>query len=164
MHRRPVDVGDVHAIVRLFHRWHSAAVPCPTSLYECASSFLGKHFTHEYRSHSLASHSRDLYPFNTLHLKSYAGMGTRGGISREHFFFYVWATGMCWYFVPGYLFQALSYFSWVCWIAPDNIVVNQLFGCVSGLGMSSITFDWAQISNIGEQLVDWNQFSDQYVY
>ena len=66
--------------------------------------------------------------FNTLHLKSYTGMGTRGGISREHFFLYVWATGMCWYFVPGYLFQALSYFSWVCWIAPDNIAVNQLFG------------------------------------
>ncbi|KAI9462088.1 OPT oligopeptide transporter [Boletus coccyginus] len=90
--------------------------------------------------------------FNTLHVKSYAGMGTRGGISRGRFFLYAWVAGMCWYFVPGYLFQGLSYFSWVCWIAPENIVVNQLFGYVHGLGMSLITFDWAQISYIGSPL------------
>jgi len=97
--------------------------------------------------------------FNTLHAKSYGGMGARGGISRERFFLYVCAASMCWYFLPGYLFQALSYFSWVCWIAPDNIVVNQLFGYVSGLGMSSITFDWAQIAYLGEHVViEWNKF------
>ncbi|KAF8556645.1 OPT oligopeptide transporter [Imleria badia] len=90
--------------------------------------------------------------FNTLHSQTYAGMGTRGGISRERFFLYAWAAGFCWYFVPGYLFQGLSYFSWVCWIAPENIVVNQLFGYVSGLGMSLITFDWAQISFNGSPL------------
>ena len=102
--------------------------------------------------------------FNTLHSQSYAGMGTRGGISRERFFLYAWAAGLCWYFVPGYLFQALSYFSWVCWIAPENIVVNQLFGYVSGLGMSLITFDWAQISYTGKLLiVEWDPFADAYV-
>ncbi|KAH0835722.1 OPT oligopeptide transporter [Lanmaoa asiatica] len=94
--------------------------------------------------------------FNTLHSKSYVGMGTRGGISRERFFLYAWIAGVCWYFVPGYLFQALSYFSWVCWIAPNNIVVNQLFGYVNGLGMSLVTFDWAQISYIGELVIKWN--------
>jgi hypothetical protein len=87
--------------------------------------------------------------FNTLHSQTYAGIGTRGGISRERFFFYAWLCGLLWYFVPGYLFQGLSYFSWVCWIAPDNIVVNQMFGYVSGLGMSMITFDWSQIAYIG---------------
>jgi hypothetical protein len=30
--------------------------------------------------------------------------------------------------VPGYLFKALSYFTWVCWIAPKNVPINQLFG------------------------------------
>lgn len=85
-------------------------------------------------------------------------MGTRGGISRERFFLYAWAAGMIWYFVPGYLFQALSYFSWVCWIAPENVVVNQMFGYVHGLGMSLITFDWSQISFIGEHvLVAWHR-------
>ena len=79
-------------------------------------------------------------------------MGTYGGISRLRFFTYVWLGGLCWYFFPGYLFQALSYFTWVCWIAPDNVVINQLFGYQSGLGMSLITFDWAQITYITSPL------------
>ncbi|EMD35965.1 hypothetical protein CERSUDRAFT_115910 [Gelatoporia subvermispora B] len=90
--------------------------------------------------------------FNTLHSQQYAGIGNRGGISRERFFIYAFFSGVCWYFFPGYLFQALSYFNWVCWIAPENVVVNQLFGYTSGLGMSLITFDWAQIAYIGSPL------------
>ncbi|EIW77489.1 OPT oligopeptide transporter [Coniophora puteana RWD-64-598 SS2] len=84
--------------------------------------------------------------FNTLHAQQYAGIGNRGGISRERFFTYVFFGAVCWYFFPGYIFQALSYFTWVCWIAPDNVVVNQLFGYQTGLGMSLVTFDWAQIA------------------
>ncbi|KAG6373683.1 OPT oligopeptide transporter [Boletus reticuloceps] len=90
--------------------------------------------------------------FNTLHAQVYAGMGTRGGLTRGRFFIYVWAGGLLWYFLPGYLFQALSFFTWVCWIAPKNVVVNQLFGYESGLGMSLMTFDWAQITYIGSPL------------
>ncbi|KAJ8595082.1 OPT oligopeptide transporter [Rhizopogon salebrosus TDB-379] len=90
--------------------------------------------------------------FNTLHAQTYAGIGKRGGVSRERFFVYVFCGGCAWYFFPGYLFQALSYFTWVCWIAPDNIVVNQLFGYESGLGMSLITFDWAQITYVTNPL------------
>ena len=38
----------------------------------------------------------------------------------------------------------------------DNLVVNQLFGTVSGLGMGFITFDWSQIAFIGSPLmVPW---------
>ena len=87
--------------------------------------------------------------FNTLHSQVYSGVGTRGGISRERFFTYVFIGSFCWYFFPGYIFQALSFFNWVCWIAPDNVVVNQLFGYYTGLGMSLITFDWSQITFIG---------------
>nr|AGA20376.1 oligopeptide transporter 5 [Phanerodontia chrysosporium] len=90
--------------------------------------------------------------FNTLHSQYYAGMGTRGGISRERFFFYGFLASFCWYFMPGYIFAALSFTNWVCWIVPNNIVVNQLFGTVSGLGMSLITFDWSQIAYIGSPL------------
>ena len=82
---------------------------------------------------------------NTLHSQQYVGIGNRAGLSRERFFAYAFAASFCWYFFPGYIFQALSYFSWVCWIAPDNVVVNQLFGYESGLGMSLITFDWNQV-------------------
>lgn len=59
-------------------------------------------------------------------------------------------------FLPGYLFTALSTFSWICWFAPDNRVVNQLFGVESGLGMGMLTFDWAQITWVGSPLmVPW---------
>ncbi|KAJ7129141.1 OPT oligopeptide transporter [Mycena epipterygia] len=80
--------------------------------------------------------------FNTLH-KNY-GKRDRGHMTRERF---------VWYWVPGYLFTALSVFNWVCWIAPNNVTVNALFGTSTGLGMSIITFDWAQISFIGSPLV-----------
>lgn len=59
-------------------------------------------------------------------------------------------------FLPGYLFTALSTFSWICWFAPANRVVNQLFGVESGLGMGLLTFDWAQITWVGSPLmVPW---------
>jgi OPT family small oligopeptide transporter len=90
--------------------------------------------------------------FNTLHAQNYAGVGSRGGISRERFFFYCFAGSAVWYLFPGYIFQALSYFSWVCWIAPTNVPVNQMFGYQHGMGMSLITFDWAQIAYIGSPL------------
>ncbi|KAJ7026138.1 small oligopeptide transporter [Mycena alexandri] len=90
--------------------------------------------------------------FNTLHSQSYAGVGKHPGMSRERFFLYAFLGTAVWYFVPGYLFQGLSYFSWACWIAPDNVIVNQLFGYRSGLGFSVITFDWNQIAYIGSPL------------
>ena len=89
---------------------------------------------------------------NTLHSQQYVGIGNRAGLSRERFFTYAFAASFCWYFFPGYIFQALSFFNWVCWIAPENVVVNQLFGYYSGLGMSLITFDWSQIAYIGSPL------------
>ncbi|EAW06700.1 small oligopeptide transporter, OPT family [Aspergillus clavatus NRRL 1] len=66
-------------------------------------------------------------------------------ITRLRFFLVVFIAGAVWYFVPGYLFTALSFFSFVCWIVPHNVVVNQLFGQRTGLGMSLLTFDWAQV-------------------
>ncbi|KAI0044897.1 OPT oligopeptide transporter [Auriscalpium vulgare] len=90
--------------------------------------------------------------FNTLHSQQYAGIGNRGGMSRELFFAYGFLAAFLWYFVPGYLFQALSYFSWVTWIRPQNTTISQLFGYVHGLGMSVITFDWSQITYIGSPL------------
>ncbi|KAJ6605339.1 small oligopeptide transporter [Mycena vulgaris] len=90
--------------------------------------------------------------FNTLHSQYYAGIGGRGGLSRERFFLYAFLGSFFWYFFPGYIFQALSYFSWVTWIRPDNAVIAQLFGYFHGMGMSVITFDWNQITYIGSPL------------
>ncbi|TFK31608.1 small oligopeptide transporter [Crucibulum laeve] len=90
--------------------------------------------------------------FNTLHSQSYAGIGQHEGMTRERYFLYAFGGAVLWYFVPGYLFQALSVFSWVCWIAPNNVKINQIFGYHSGLGFSLLTFDWNQIAFIGSPL------------
>ncbi|CAE6509296.1 unnamed protein product [Rhizoctonia solani] len=90
--------------------------------------------------------------FNTLHSQQYAGVGPRGGASRERFFLFAFLGSFSWHFLPGYLFTALSYFSWACWIVPNNVKVNQMFGVVHGLGMSLITFDWSQIAFLGSPL------------
>ena len=44
-------------------------------------------------------------------------------------------------------------FSYVCWAAPTNVPVNQLFGVRTGMGMGVLTFDWSQISWIGSPLM-----------
>ncbi|KAM0750063.1 OPT superfamily oligopeptide transporter [Meredithblackwellia eburnea MCA 4105] len=88
--------------------------------------------------------------FNTLHAEEDK---EGGGITRYQFFKWAGTAAFFWYFFPGFIFQALSYFSFICWIKPDNVVVNQLFGVSTGLGMSMITFDWSQIAYIGNPLV-----------
>ncbi|KAJ7098653.1 OPT oligopeptide transporter [Mycena belliarum] len=97
--------------------------------------------------------------FNTLH-KNY-GKRDRGHMTRERFFFIVCAISFVWYWIPGYLFTALSVFNWICWIAPTNTTVNTLFGANTGLGMSVLTFDWSMISFIGSPLVTpwWSEMN-----
>jgi hypothetical protein len=89
--------------------------------------------------------------FTTLH-QNY-GRKERKHNSRERFFVYAMLVSFVWYWVPGYLFTALSVFNWVCWIAPENLVVNTLFGTSTGLGMGLLTFDWSMITFIGSPLV-----------
>lgn len=88
---------------------------------------------------------------NTLH-KTY-GKKESTHMSREKFLFLVTTIGALYYFLPGFLFTALSVFSWVCWIAPQNQIVNSLFGYNTGLGMGFLTFDWAMISYTGNPLI-----------
>ncbi|PPQ71007.1 hypothetical protein CVT26_014269 [Gymnopilus dilepis] len=97
--------------------------------------------------------------FNTLH-KNY-GRRERGHMSRGKFFCIAMACSFVWYWVPGFLFTGLSMFNWICWIAPNNVVVNALFGNTTGLGMSILTFDWSQIAFIGSPLVTpwWSQMN-----
>ncbi|RXW16964.1 hypothetical protein EST38_g8896 [Candolleomyces aberdarensis] len=98
--------------------------------------------------------------FNTLHSQQYAGIGHHDGMSRERYFAYAFCAAAVWCIVPGYLFQALSVFTWVCWAAPDNISFGAHPSAEyllspsyhSGLGFSILTFDWSQIAFIGSPL------------
>lgn len=88
---------------------------------------------------------------NTMH-KNYGKKDSKH-MSRERFLLLACLGSFVWYWFPGYLFTALSIFNWVCWITPNNVVVNSLFGYNTGLGMGFFTFDWAMISYIGSPLV-----------
>lgn len=72
---------------------------------------------------------------------------TRITWSRYKMFTIVLLGSFVWYWVPNFLFKALSSFNWICWIAPNNTIVNQIFGINSGLAVGiPITFDWTQIT------------------
>lgn len=75
-------------------------------------------------------------------------------ISRLYFFALIGICSFLWYWFPNYIFQALSWFAFPTWIAPKNVIVNQVFGAYTGLGLIPITFDWNQISAyIGSPLI-----------
>jgi OPT family small oligopeptide transporter len=74
-------------------------------------------------------------------------------ISRWNFFYVVWTASFLFYFFPGLLMPCLSYFNVLTWFAPKNVVVANLFGVTSGLGLFPVTFDWAQIAYIGSPLL-----------
>ncbi|KAL8887650.1 MAG: hypothetical protein Q9215_004811 [Flavoplaca cf. flavocitrina] len=90
--------------------------------------------------------------FTTMH-KSENKIANGWTISRWRFFLLVFSAAFAWYFLPGLLFPALSYFSVVTWFAPQSVVLANLFGTSSGLGLFPVTFDWAQIAYIGSPLL-----------
>lgn len=64
-------------------------------------------------------------------------------ISGYKFFFIVFAASFLWFWVPDYLFVALSQFNWMTWIKPDNLNLAVVTGSFGGLGLNPITsFDW----------------------
>ena len=67
-------------------------------------------------------------------------------ISRFKYFLLVFLGSFCWYWFPGFIAPFLSVFAFMTWVAPNNVVANQLFGGWSGLSLIPITFDWTQIT------------------
>lgn len=77
-------------------------------------------------------------------------------ISRLWFFLIAFIASFLYYWFPGYIWTGLSYFSWICWIKPNNVVINQVFGSSSGLGMipNMVALDWNQIAGyVGSPLI-----------
>ena len=67
-------------------------------------------------------------------------------IGRYMFFLIVAASTFCYEWIPQVMAQFLQIFTFVCWIAPENVAVNQVFGGLTGLGILPISFDWNIIS------------------
>ncbi|KAH8647162.1 OPT oligopeptide transporter protein-domain-containing protein [Xylariales sp. PMI_506] len=67
-------------------------------------------------------------------------------IGRYKFFLLVGIGIFCWEWVPEVMATFLQVFTFICWIAPNNVVVNQVFGGQTGLGLAPISFDWSIIN------------------
>ncbi|KAI1752395.1 OPT oligopeptide transporter protein-domain-containing protein [Xylaria castorea] len=88
-----------------------------------------------------------------------------GSMSRYRWFGLI-ALGSCvYYFIPGFLAQFLSVTAVATWFAPQNAVVNQLFGGITGLSIIPITFDWTQVAGyIGSPLVvPWHAIANTLI-
>lgn len=63
-----------------------------------------------------------------------------GWILKRYEFFWLFAwIWFGWYWITNFVFQALSYFSWISWIAPDNINLQAITGPFDGLGLNPLT-------------------------
>ncbi|VVT53037.1 uncharacterized protein SAPINGB_P003372 [Magnusiomyces paraingens] len=68
-------------------------------------------------------------------------------ISRYGFFLVTFSVSFIYYWLPTYLFEALSYFNWMTWISPNNFNLAAITGSISGLGLNPIpSFDWAVLN------------------
>ncbi|KAK9360818.1 OPT oligopeptide transporter protein-domain-containing protein [Lipomyces starkeyi] len=68
-------------------------------------------------------------------------------ITKYKFFFIVFILTFFYFFIPNYLFTALSTFNWMTWIAPKNKVLAFVTGSNIGMGFNPwTTFDWSVIN------------------
>ncbi|KAK9322011.1 OPT oligopeptide transporter protein-domain-containing protein [Lipomyces orientalis] len=68
-------------------------------------------------------------------------------ITKYKFFFFAFTLMFFYFFIPDYLFTALSTFSWITWISPNNKTLAFITGSKIGLGFNPwTTFDWSVIN------------------
>ncbi|KAK4187025.1 hypothetical protein QBC35DRAFT_553123 [Podospora australis] len=71
-------------------------------------------------------------PFNTI-----------WKMSRMKYFVFALSAMAVYFWFPNYIFSALSIFSWITWIAPNNTILTNISGFNTGLGLNPWpTFDW----------------------
>lgn len=85
---------------------------------------------------------------HTLHDHSPADPSLTNGwrIGRYKFFLIAAGSIFCYEWIPQVMAQFLQLFTFATWIAPNNILVNQLLGGQTGIGLIPISFDWTTIS------------------
>lgn len=85
-------------------------------------------------------------------------------ISRYRFFLYVFFGAFVYFWIPNYLFDALSYFNWMTWIKPQNFNLAVMTGSIGGLGINPIpTFDWTVMNYNSPLTVPFYSQVNQYI-
>jgi hypothetical protein len=68
-------------------------------------------------------------------------------MSRGKFFLIALICSFTWYTVPGYFFSTLTNISWVCWAFSKSVTAQQIGSGMQGLGVGSLTLDWAAVAS-----------------
>ncbi|KAK9463925.1 OPT oligopeptide transporter protein-domain-containing protein [Lipomyces oligophaga] len=85
-------------------------------------------------------------------------------VSKYKFFNIVLGCSFVYFFLPDYLFTALSTFNWLTWIAPNNMNLAVVTGSKLGLGFNPITsFDWSVINYFYPLIVPAYTVANRYV-
>ncbi|KAJ6509641.1 OPT-domain-containing protein [Mycena vulgaris] len=82
-------------------------------------------------------------------------------MSKMRWFLYCFCSMFVYFWFPDFIFQAstnlaeaLSYFNWMTWAAPNNVNLAAVTGSITGLGLNPIpTFDWAQFTVYVDPLI-----------
>ena len=75
-------------------------------------------------------------------------------VSRMRWFMYCFTAMFIYFWFPDYILQAMSYFNWITWIAPEDVKLAAITGSVTGLGLNPLpTFDWNQLVVIADPLM-----------
>ncbi|KAF9361469.1 hypothetical protein BGX34_007112 [Mortierella sp. NVP85] len=75
-----------------------------------------------------------------------------GRMPRMKYFFLVTGGMFIYSWFPGFIFPTIGMLSWICWINPNNVVLAQLTSAY-GLGIGTISLDWAAISGYVQPLI-----------
>lgn len=85
-------------------------------------------------------------------------------ISRYNFFFVAFLASFIWFWFPDFIFTALSTFSWLTWISPNNLNLATITGSQTGLGLNPLTtFDWNVINYNSPLTIPFYSTLNQYI-
>ncbi|ONK69349.1 uncharacterized protein A4U43_C05F21930 [Asparagus officinalis] len=70
----------------------------------------------------------------------------KGGSTRLQFFLIVFITSFAYYIIPNFFFPSISALSFICWIWPNSITMQQIGSGTYGLGIGSFGLDWSTVA------------------
>ncbi|KAF9410344.1 hypothetical protein BGZ94_001675 [Podila epigama] len=96
--------------------------------------------------------------FNTLHRREQLSPGQW---TRQRFFAVCAIGSFIYYWIPAYIFPAITALTLLCYIQPNNVVLSQVTGS-QGLGLGTLSLDWNTITAfLGSPLITpwWAQMN-----
>ncbi|KAK4489734.1 hypothetical protein RD792_000369 [Penstemon davidsonii] len=153
--------GSVYAThilssVKLYYKRSLGFIPA--LLVMLTTQMLGYGWAGIFRKH-LVDPGEMWWPSNLVQVSLFSALHEKekrsgGRPSRTQFFLIALVCSFAYYIIPGFFFQMLTSFSWVCWLAPNSVLTQQIGSGLHGLGIGALGFDWSTVSSyLGSPLV-----------